>query len=663
MRRIAIAITLLALLAGVHACSSDAPGPTTPKGPGGGQPPTGTSGLQIRLFATDSNPPAGSCTLLQAIVTLDGVSVPDGTGVSFSTNFGIFQENLLNIVSVVTQNGAAVTALCATNPGTSNVRAQATSGGKTGSATITIVFQPSDAGPFFTLFSPSFGPPEGGTNLTINGGRFFGNAASTRVVFVAAGVTREALVTNVTDSAISLVTPAFPEALSPSVPVEIRVTLGTTTANPVTLSVPNCFAFGTTPSTQPAITAVLPSSGTNEGNTRVTIIGSGFQAPLQVFFGNTEAQVLSISFNQIVALTPPAFGAGGNNLNQQVDVRVRNVTSGVQGTLAGGFRYVVDNIITSVSPSELFVDQVQPLVTIFGQGFQAPVAVTLADLPVASIISVSATEIVVIPAIPFTAGCADLVGPVRVVNINTGDVAVGASIRYNVASTAPIISGVSPSSGPPGTSVTITGANFVGVTSVLFGTRQATITSLSNSVITVTAPDPGSLAAPACPVGTAPGTLITAGTAINITLKEGGTGCSADATGAFLYSLACVPGAELSLTKGDAPDPVTIGNNVTYSLSVSNAGPNSSTGVIVTDTLPVGTTFISCTPSQGTCGASGSTVTASLGTVASPGSATVSIVVSVQGPARTMTNTATVSSTTPDPSTTNNTATQTTVVQ
>lgn len=547
MRRTAIAITLLALLAGLHACSSDAPAPTTPKGPGGGPPPTGTSGLQVRLFATDSNPPAGSCTLLQAIVTLDGVSVADGTGVSFSTNFGIFQENLLNIVSVVAQNGAAVTALCATNPGTSTVRAQATSGGKTGSATITIVFQPSQLGPFFTLCSPSFGTSDGGTILTINGGRFFGTASSTRVVFVAAGVTREAVVTNVTENAISLVTPAFPEALSPSVPVEIRVTLGTTTANPLTLSVPNCFAFGTTPSTTPAITAVLPSSGTNEGNTRVTIIGSGFQAPLQVFFGNAEAQVLSISFNQIVALTPAAFGPGRNNLNATVEVRVRNVVSGVEGFRPAAFRYVTAVQLTSITNNEQPGEGPFTPVTIFGQGFQAPVAVALAGRT-ASVISVSATELVVLPGAPLLGGCTDIAGDVDVVNINSGDNASGLSFKYLVEAFKPVLFFVSPSALDVTISATavITGRNLGGVTNVTIGGRPAAITSVTSGSITVIVPDNGA-APPACPSGVAVGTPTPTGT-VDIVVTNVTTGCSASLAQALTYRRNCVAGGATTPT-------------------------------------------------------------------------------------------------------------------
>ena len=85
---------------------------------------------------------------------------------------------------------------------------------------------------------------------------------------------------------------------------------------------PNCFAFGTAGSGTPTITALLPSSGSKDGNTRVSIIGSGFTAPLQVFFATVEVQVISVSFNQIVILTPAAFQFGPTPpINTPIDVR------------------------------------------------------------------------------------------------------------------------------------------------------------------------------------------------------------------------------------------------------------------------------------------------------------------------------------------------------
>ena len=44
--------------------------------------------------------------------------------------------------------------------------------------------------------------------------------------------------------------------------------------------------------------------------------------------------------------------------------------------------------------------------------------------------------------------------------------------------------------------------------------------------------------------------------------------------------------ADLSITKTDSPDPVTAGNDLTYTVTVHNYGPSDAQAVQVTDTLP-----------------------------------------------------------------------------
>ena len=338
MRRIAFLLLALALVGAYWACSADAPAPTPPNQ--GGHPPSGSSPLQIVLFTGDANPVAGACTLIQAIVTLNGVAVSDGTGVLFSTDFGVFSQNGSPSISVVTVKGTALTSVCSNSSGTAFVNASANVAGNSAKAQpLKIVFQPSaQAVPFFSSCSPSFGVNTGGTSLTINGGRFPGDATTTRATFTVLGITREAPVTSVTPTAVVIMTPAFPEATAGSTPAQITLTFQAN-SSPITLSVPNCFAYGTVGTGTPNITAVLPSSGSNSGNTRVSIIGTGFSAPVQVFFGNVEAVIVNVSFSQVVVLSPPAFGAGAPNLNATVTVRVHEVNSGTDATLASAFRY------------------------------------------------------------------------------------------------------------------------------------------------------------------------------------------------------------------------------------------------------------------------------------------------------------------------------------
>ena len=64
-----------------------------------------------------------------------------------------------------------------------------------------------------------------------------------------------------------------------------------------------------------------------------------------------------------------------------------------------------------------------------------------------------------------------------------------------------------------------------------------------------------------------------------------------------------IPVADIALTSTDAPDPVRQGQKLTYTLTVANNGPDTATGLVVTDTLPNGVHFVSassgCTESAG----------------------------------------------------------------
>ena len=100
--------------------------------------------------------------------------------------------------------------------------------------------------------------------------------------------------------------------------------------------------------------------------------------------------------------------------------------------------------------------------------------------------------------------------------------------------------------------------------------------------------------------------------------------------------------------------------NVTYTIAVANGSPATRTNVTVTDTLPVGLTFVSATPSQGTC-VNTPPVTCSLGAIAGGGSASVTVVAA--GPtAGTYVNSASVTATETDQDPSNNAASVTTVV-
>jgi len=58
--------------------------------------------------------------------------------------------------------------------------------------------------------------------------------------------------------------------------------------------------------------------------------------------------------------------------------------------------------------------------------------------------------------------------------------------------------------------------------------------------------------------------------------------------------------ADLRLAKSATSGVVNVGQQVTFNLTLTNDGPDAATGVVVTDQLPAGLTFVSATPSIGT---------------------------------------------------------------
>jgi uncharacterized repeat protein (TIGR01451 family) len=95
-----------------------------------------------------------------------------------------------------------------------------------------------------------------------------------------------------------------------------------------------------------------------------------------------------------------------------------------------------------------------------------------------------------------------------------------------------------------------------------------------------------------------------------------------------------VPVSNLTVTSSTSPSPVTAGQRVLNTATVTNGGTTAATGVNVTLTIgQAGATFSSVTPSQGTCDPpSGTTVVCHLGTLAAGGgSASIRSVVNVPG--------------------------------
>ncbi len=156
---------------------------------------------------------------------------------------------------------------------------------------------------------------------------------------------------------------------------------------------------------------------------------------------------------------------------------------------------------------------------------------------------------------------------------------------------------------------------------------------------------------------TAPGTTITN----TATVNSSSTDLTPGNNSAAASTIVSVGNVDLSITSTPSAPPYGTGLPITYTINVSNAGPAPAAGVTVTDVIPTGTTFVSATPSQGSC--SGAlTVTCTLGTLASGGTATISLGLTLPATPGTISNTASVTTSNPDTNAANNAASSTITV-
>jgi uncharacterized repeat protein (TIGR01451 family) len=122
--------------------------------------------------------------------------------------------------------------------------------------------------------------------------------------------------------------------------------------------------------------------------------------------------------------------------------------------------------------------------------------------------------------------------------------------------------------------------------------------------------------------------------------------------------------ADLSLTMIDSPDPATMGSNVTYTLTVANAGPMTATTVSLTARINSSFSIVSITPSQGSCGAPDgvNTFVCTLGSIAPGATARVTVVATMPQATGSLLSDAFVSGHEFDPNNANNSASQVTTV-
>jgi uncharacterized repeat protein (TIGR01451 family) len=115
------------------------------------------------------------------------------------------------------------------------------------------------------------------------------------------------------------------------------------------------------------------------------------------------------------------------------------------------------------------------------------------------------------------------------------------------------------------------------------------------------------------------------------------------------------PSNDVSIAFSPLPTNVVVLQPLTYTLTITNPGPNSATGLNVTNSLTPNVTITSAVASQGTCSNYPSGLSANLGSLAAGASATITVIV-VPNTGGNLLGTAQVTATSTDPNTFNNRA-------
>ena len=135
----------------------------------------------------------------------------------------------------------------------------------------------------------------------------------------------------------------------------------------------------------------------------------------------------------------------------------------------------------------------------------------------------------------------------------------------------------------------------------------------------------------------APNTCIQIQNKASVQWAENGTKPPVDSNVATVTVTGCAPGLTLAKTGGD----VAYGQDITWTITVSNTGNADASNVAISDTLPAGFTFVSSNPGSPTCTEAGGVVSCNLGTIAGGQSTTVDITATAPDTCGPYTNTVT----------------------
>lgn len=325
----------------------------------------------------------------------------------------------------------------------------------------------------------------------------------------------------------------------------------------------------------PVITEFTPTNGL-PGST-VTLEGANFLGATNVSFGGVSATFSVSADTQISATVPGAATTGPISVS----------TSG--GSVTSSVPFYLAPRLTTFSPATGVVGST---VTLTGTNFTGLISVTfpganstLISAPVTSLVATQMTVLVPTNAITGT------------ITVTTPGGVIASSGNFTVT---PRVDSFTPLIGPSGTTVTVRGRSFTNATAVRFNGQNAGFSSVTDTQLVAVVPNGAT---------TGPLTVVTP-----------------DGAGAGPVNYVVTTNPDLSAFQANSPALVSFGSNVTLTITVTNSRSSIASGVVLTDTLPIGYTFVSAVSSQGTCTFASGVVTCPIGAVTNGQAVTVTIV-------------------------------------
>ena len=322
-------------------------------------------------------------------------------------------------------------------------------------------------GPVVSRVTPNFGPPDGGTDVLVEGRNF-----SDRTVVTLGGSSLQRL-RRIDERAITGTSPAGPVGAA-----DVRVENGDGQSDTLV----NGWAWGSNAPPTFSIARVTPEIGPIGGMTRVTIIGSGFESGATVTFGGQPATGVQVVGGATISCTTPRGTIG------PVEVVVTQ-GAGRQTKLPLGFWYFDPSLrgstpsIAAVTPA-LGPQTGGTMVLITGGGFEAGARVYFGATEATSVVVVSASTLTGITPPASAAGPVD----VRVQNADGQVVTQNQGFVYvdpRVLGPAPVISAANPNNGgsADSTPVVLTTQNVSPGATLFAGGVPATGVTLATGIV------------------------------------------------------------------------------------------------------------------------------------------------------------------------------------